>query len=205
MEKNMTYSLTTASQAFLQPEHLMPASALIRDRTLVPAEAGIYAWWFRTELPPVPSEGTLEKDGYRLLYVGIAPRRPSRAGRESQGNLRKRILSNHLGNSLGRSTLRRSLASLLAEPMRFTIGYRTSKKMMIPREQEKALTEWLGAHAAVSWLAYSAPWTLEDYLLQKGPALPLNIKGSAHEFGKWLSVRRGKTPNIDDYFDRSAS
>lgn len=200
----MTYSLTTASQAFLQPEHLIPASALIQDRSLVPAEAGIYAWWFRPELSGVPLEGTLEKDGYRLLYVGIAPRRPSRAGRESQGNLRKRIMRNHLGNSLGRSTLRRSLACLLAEPMRFTIGYKTSK-MMIPREQENALTEWLGTNAAVSWLAYSAPWTLEDYLLQKGPALPLNIKGSAHEFGKWLSVRRGKKPNIDDHFDRRAS
>ena len=64
----------------LTPARLIPACDIIRDRSLIPDVAGIYGWWFDTPLPGVPLEGTLALGDHRLLYVGIAPRKPSAAG-----------------------------------------------------------------------------------------------------------------------------
>jgi hypothetical protein len=190
MEIDMTYNLTAAPQALLCPDKLIPVSMLLKDSEIVPAEAGIYAWWFRGELAIVPLEGTLGKDEYRLLYIGIAPRRPSRAGKESRSNLRKRIVGNHLGNSISRSTLRRSLACLLAEVMDFRIYRDPAGKMIMSPEDELILTKWLSDNAAISWLSDDAPWYLEDHLLGSRLALPLNIQGSKHGFRRKLKSLR---------------
>jgi hypothetical protein len=126
----------------LAPAKLIPASDIIRDKTLIPDVAGIYGWWFDTPLPGVPLEGTLATGEHRLLYVGIAPRKPSAAGSVSQSTLRKRITRNHLGNRIGSSTLRRSLAALLRKDLSLEI-IATERKPTMSREHEAQLTDWL--------------------------------------------------------------
>lgn len=180
----------TECRALLQPASLLPACEILSDRTLVPDEAGIYAWWFDQEIPSVPLDGTLAHGSHRLLYVGIAPRAPTAAGSESKSTLRKRIVGNHLGGRIASSTLRRSLAWLLKGSLGFEIGRNAIGKAVMSREDEHGLTRWMSDHAAISFLCHGQAWCIEDHLIANGPALPLNLKGSTHAFRQHLSALR---------------
>lgn len=175
----------------LAPAKLIPVREILHDKTLIPDASGIYGWWFDAPLSGVPLDGTLAIGAYRLLYVGIAPRKPTAAGSASRSTLRKRVTRNHLGNRIGRSTLRRSLAALLREELALEITSRKCKAFM-PREQETLLTDWVAAHAAVSVQPHSSAWDVEDMLVRSGePTIPLNLKGASHEFvAKLAGIRR---------------
>lgn len=177
----------------------------MEDRRLVPLKRGIYGWWF--EKPPVcvPLRGVLQRNGRYLLYVGIAPRRPSRAGTKSKSTLRNRLIKNHIRGTLGGSTLRRTLATLLSSELDLHITRRRGSKPVMPGEDEAKLTDWMASHASISFLTHDQPWDLETALLADGakhavdscnssnhrtPALPLNIAGSNHPFAKTLSQWR---------------
>lgn len=187
-------SLNTA-QPLLQPRRLIKAQEVLADRKTIPDVGGVYGWWFNAPLAGVPLDGTLERDGYRLLYVGIAPRKPSAAGSYSKSTLRKRIAGNHLGARIGSSTLRRSLSWLLKSDLGFDISRNTAGKPVMSMEDEASLTAWMGEHAAVSFVADPQPWDIEDALVQSGPALPINIDGSSHPFSMTLkALRASKLP-----------
>lgn len=172
------------------PASLIRACEILRDRTLIPDIAGIYGWWFDTPLPGVLLDGTLAIGKNRLLYVGIAPRKPSAAGSASKSTLRHRISRNHLGNRIGSSTLRRSLASLLREELSLAIS-RPGRKAMMSREHENLLTEWMIAHASVSILPHDCAWDIEEQLVALGaPLFPLNMRGANHEFVSTLRALR---------------
>ncbi len=177
-------------RTLLHPASLSPAREILSDRSLVPDEAGIYAWWFDEEIPSVPLDGTLAHGSHRLLYVGIAPRAPSAAGSESKSTLRRRIVGNHLGRRIASSTLRRSLAWLLKGHRGFEIGRNAIGKAVMSREDESRLTKWMSDHAAISFLCHGQAWCIEDHLIAGGPALPLNLKGSTHAFRQQLSALR---------------
>lgn len=174
---------------FLTSQAFLPVRDILRDRSIVPDRRGLYGWWFRDGIPGVPLSGTLTSSGYHLLYVGIAPRAPSRSGSESRSTLSRRICRNHLGSRLASSTLRRSLACLLRDQFRLDISVK-AKKLVMPKTHEAALTQWMAEFAAPTLLPDEVPWHLEDQLLAHGPALPLNIKGASHEFRAELSSRR---------------
>lgn len=174
----------------LQPAELLSVARLLADRNKVPDEPGIYAWWFKDALPEVPLDDTLSFDNHRLLYVGIAPRKPSASGSESKSTLRRRILRNHLGHRLASSTLRRSLAMLLKGGLDLDISRNTADKLVMPRSHEDRLTDWLIANAALTILPTPQPWQLEAALIQQGPAFPLNLAGSSHPFRERLSGLR---------------
>lgn len=90
----MTHRLDELA-SLLEPERLYRPFELRRDPSQIPKLGGVYSWWF-SEIPPnVPVEGTLRMGGYTLLYVGIAPRKPSSDGARSLGTLRSRLM-NHL-------------------------------------------------------------------------------------------------------------
>lgn len=184
-------NLPSLTQPLLAPDRLIAAREVLADRTIIPDAGGVYGWWFNAPLPGVPLDGTLDKDGYRLLYVGIAPRKPSAAGSESKSTLRKRITRNHLGNRVASSTLRRSLAWLLHEQMGFAIDLNRAGKQVMAAVQEASLTGWMRDHAALSFVVDPAPWDLEDWLIQVGPKLPINIRGSGHPFSVVLRKMRG--------------
>lgn len=164
---------------------LMPVSEIQRNPLLIPDVGGIYTWWFRGTLPEVPLDNTLEINGYRLLYVGVAP-----STSNSSSTLRRRIVRDHLGRRMATSTLRRSLAVLLAKELDLEISRSQRGKLVMSNNDECRLTAWLAEWAAVSFLANHAPWQIEDLLIQTGPALPLNIKGSKHPFRHTLGEMR---------------
>ena len=190
-----TGDLNDVHASLLHPAKLIPAGD-IRGKgkgTIIPDAPGIYGWWFTGAISGVPLEGTLEQEGYRLLYIGIAPRKPSKNGSESKSTLRKRIARNHLGSRIGSSTLRRSLACLLEREMGFNISRAVKGKLVMPRQQEVELTNWIISRAALSFMIHAAPWDVEDSLIALGtPRLPLNIEGSNHEFAPQLSILRRK-------------
>lgn len=183
-------SIPPLADPLLRPAELLSVTALLADRSKIPDEPGIYAWWFKDALPEVPLDGTLSFDAHHLLYVGIAPRKPSASGSESKSTLRRRILRNHLGHRLASSTLRRSIATLLKGVLDLSISRNTAGKLVMPRSHEGRLTDWLIANAALTILPIAQPWQLEAALIQQGPALPLNLAGSAHPFRQRLSELR---------------
>jgi hypothetical protein len=156
-------------------------SALAADRTLLPAQHGIYSWWSDAEsgldLPGQPHPAAPE---LKLLYVGIA-------GKPSS-SLRQRILT-HIAKTSRRSTLRLSLASLLAPTLGWTAAVVSGRAALDP-EFEPALNDWMDEHLRVSWLTHDAPGCIEHAVIaQLGP--PLNLDGnSAHP--QYAAVRSAR-------------
>ncbi len=170
----------------LRPERLISAAEILADRRVIPSTKGIYGWWFNANLPNVSTVGTFEIDRSRLLYVGIAPK-----GTDSKSTLQKRIRSNHLGNRIASSTLRRTLAHLLKDELGLSRFLDDKNKFCMSREDETKLTGWMAEHAAVSFLECERAWDLEDDLVAGGePVLSLNIRGSAAPSAAALSKAR---------------
>jgi hypothetical protein len=176
------------AEALLHPRRLYGVAELSGAPGLIPQEGGVYGWWFSTAPPGVPINDTADHEGRRLLYVGIAPRKPSAAGSVSSRNLRHRLLT-HCRGPIASSTLRRTLAVLLAHDLGLSITRTTSLKLKMPPEHETRLTEWMQENAQVVWSTCPAPWEVEDHLIQ-GTRLPLNIRGSSDPFAKALSKMR---------------
>jgi hypothetical protein len=130
---------------------------------VLPAEAGVYAWWASMAIfAPLPGPCHSTDPDLRLLYVGKA------------SNLRRRIRGNHLRRS-GSSTLRRTLAGLLLE----TEGYRMMRtdRVVLEPSDEVRLTEWMHRHLRLNWTIASEPKPLEARLISALQP-PLNIDGA---------------------------
>ncbi|MDR7326635.1 MULTISPECIES: GIY-YIG nuclease family protein [Catenuloplanes] len=123
--------------------------------------SGVYAWWAApTVFPHLPGPPNEHDPALRLLYVGRA------------GNLRGRILRNHLRRS-GSSTLRRTLAGLLLSD-----GYRTTwtdRVVLIP-EDEARLTAWMHRHLRLTWAEDEDAEEIEAALVRHLHP-PLNVYG----------------------------
>lgn len=141
---------------------------------------GFYAWWLpdASALPMVP----LGAGG--LLYIGIAPR-----DAESAATIRSRILGDHLGNAIGRSTLRRGLTAFLWEPMAWPPFMKGAKVALSP-EHCAALTAWMEQHLRVSWCPVGEPWSYEATLIGETQP-PLNSDHNhSHPFYPTLRAAR---------------
>ena len=148
----------------------------------MPAEAGVYGWWFRT-LPAVIDTTHCAKRGeLTLLYTGISPSRPPVNGRPpSRQDLRKRIRNHSRGNASG-STLRMSLGCLLSDRLgielrRYGGGHRRQFG-----SGEAVLSEWMAENALVSWITDPEPWVAEGEVIAYLD-LPLNLQGNAFYAG----------------------
>lgn len=181
----MTHSLTNEAGAsldnLLRPKSWISPSQVNADSTIIPAEPGVYGWWFSRNIGSATLEGCRLRDGFALAYVGIAPSNAS-----SRGNLRKR-LKQHCRGPLRVSTLRRTLAALLRDEQHYNIERRGKRLYMASYEQ--ALTAWMETHARISFITCAEPWLIEATLLVEG-RLPLNVQGNAHEFRETLAKLR---------------
>lgn len=173
-----------APEALCAPERLFGVAELRADRSLAPAQAGIYGWWFDAAPTGVPLDGVVTRTGWRWLYVGVAKARAA-----SRSTLRRR-LQNHCRDRCASSTLRRTLAVLLADELHLEIGRTSAGKMKLLGAGEARLTAWMTAHARAAWMADEEPWLLEAELIRRGPSLPLNISGSAAAFAREIRARR---------------
>jgi hypothetical protein len=149
---------------------------LANDPKDPPRKPGAYAWWFRETPDLVPTAGTVERDSPRLLYVGISPSKPPKAGKQSSQNLRTRIRY-HYGaspscNAFG-STLRFTLGCLLAESLGIRLHVVGSGRMTFG-DGEASLTTWMADNALVSWVECAEPWSLEAETI-RNIYLPLNL------------------------------
>ena len=170
----------------LEPTNLYSRSMVLSDPCLVPAERGLYAWYFK-EIPGItPTDGCIMKDDLTLLYVGISPK-----NNKSTGNIRKRVTC-HFEKDAESSTLRRTLGVLLTKESGFPLcRVGSGKSMTFTDLGESWLNDWMEQNAFVCWMTHSRPWEVETRIISS-VSLPLNIqKNRHHPFSKKLSkIRR---------------
>jgi hypothetical protein len=186
----MTYKLCDDAAALLAASR-HAFGALSAESRLAPDQSGLYGWWFKSPLGDAPLEGAFACGGFRLLYVGVAPERRADSARPSRRTLRLR-LRDHTRGTIARSTLRRSLACLLAPTLELKFGRTRSDKPALLSGGEARLSAWMAASASVGWVCAAKPWVVEEDLIARGPPLPLNIKGSTHPFAAELRRRRSR-------------
>jgi hypothetical protein len=126
----------------------------------LPAEHGFYAWWAdKGTIADVPHHPhpTLSKLG--LLYVGISPKRAS-----SSGNIRSRVIGQHVGGNTSSSTFRFVLASLLLDELELK-PRATVKKIVLDADDNAHLRQWQFDHLSITWCARPRPWKVEDAVI----------------------------------------
>ena len=150
---------------------------------------GFYAWWASpTRLsdasPLIPPVHPTASCKWALLYVGIAPKRPSSDGPDR--TLADRVQGDHRNGSIGNSTFRQSLAALLIGllDLRPKRGYDRSRI-----ENETALSDWIEEHCRVTMAECPTPWTVEDEVIRLMRP-PLNLKPGYHEFRRQVGKAR---------------
>jgi hypothetical protein len=179
------------------PPHWLvdPAQLWSREEVLarpcpMPAEPGVYAWYFRTLPPGVSADGCLCHGPYTLLYLGIAPKAPPINGAQpSRQRLRHRLRYHYRGNAEG-STLRLTLGCLLATHLGLELRRVGSGTRLTFGAGEATLSAWMQEHAFVTWMVHPTPWLVEEELIGR-LSLPLNLdKNDGHPFRTVLSQLR---------------
>ncbi|WP_336646265.1 GIY-YIG nuclease family protein [Microbacterium sp. USHLN186] len=177
------------------PDHSLTAERILNPLMLhsaadvrnAPASPGIYGWWMKRGALDVPEAPYQEQNGHQLLYVGISPRKPSAAGRASNGNLRKRLVT-HATKNASQSTLRRTLGVLLANDLGLTLGVHGGREHY-GAQGEALISRWLIENARVAWAVNPQPWEAEDELLEHA-TLALNLDRRSDAFARSISDRR---------------
>lgn len=176
----------TILSAFRERERQIPASEILAGNIRVPAETGVYAWFFEpTKLGIRGGYYEVLVEGQALLYVGMVPSR-----RDSKKKLRERI-RNHLKNTARQSTLRLSLGALLMEKLPLEPKAYLDGRVDFGAT-ESVLSGWIAEHGAVSWMSHPAPWQIEGSLV-RSLGVPLNLYGNEeHPFFHILSSARAR-------------
>ena len=148
---------------------------------VIPTTPGFYAWWARPKhlvdaIPPIPSVHSLGADGWALLYVGIAPKRPSRTGADR--TVAARISKDHRTGNIGGSTFRQSLAALLREHLGLIAKPGHDRARLV---DEKQLSAWIDTRCALTIASTVRPWDTEDDVIRELRA-PLNLRPGYHPF-----------------------
>ncbi|WP_246010901.1 GIY-YIG nuclease family protein [Nocardia mexicana] len=165
----------------------------------VPAERGVYGWWFRRLPAEIDAGCCATKDGLTLLYIGIGPSKPPSNGKApSRQTIRSRIRTHYTGNAAG-STLRLTLGCLLSDELGIELRLFGSGKRLHFGRGERLLSQWMHENALVSWITDTSPWVLEDELIATLD-VPLNLQGNAwngfHAFltaARWSAARMRAT------------
>src|SRR5215472_1924753 len=101
-------------QPLLRPVRLWSRQEVMLRPSPLPRASGVYAWYFRSSLLGIPTDGCVTLGDSALLYVGISPSAPPQNGKlPSKQNLFQRIRYHYRGNAEG-STLRLTLGCLLS-------------------------------------------------------------------------------------------
>ena len=131
--------------------------ALVRGASPVAASAwpgavrgldapGLYAWHVSDAGAVQLSRGLGLRLSGGLLYVGQAGAHSAGKGKPSSATLRSRISANHLRGNVRASTLRCTLAGILAGPL----GLAIPEPRLLQRASEARLSEWIGAELSIA-------------------------------------------------------
>ena len=173
-----------------KPERLWSRSEVLAQPSPVPREPGLYAWYFKTIPPIVPTDACISIRGLTLLYCGISPKSPPKDGKKaSEQTLWNRIRYHFNGNAEG-STLRLTLGTLLAKTLGIELRRVGSGKRMTFGDGEEAISRWMDDNAFVIWVVHPRPWELESDVI-RNLSLPLNLdQNKSHAFHSVLSQTR---------------
>lgn len=161
---------------------------------MVPPEGGgLYAWWVRMERlgdakPNIPFVPHPTAADWSLLYVGIVPH----GGKmKTKRSFRDRVRKDHRSGSIGNSSFRQSLGSLLISHLglRPNPGFDRSRFV-----DERMLTLWIEDHCAVAFAPCSRPWLNEHAVIDEMRP-PLNIVPGSHEFRHTVQSARDSLRN----------
>lgn len=182
--------LARVHAALLAPARVAARAEALARPSAVPAEPGVYGWYFDVAPPGVPLHGTHQTEHGHLLYVGISPSKPPRNGKPpSRQNLRTRIRYHFRGNAAG-STLRLTLGSLLGPELGIQLRRVGSGNRFTYSDGEADLSAWMERHARVCWFIDRSPWVIESRLFTE-LVLPLNLDQNRHSaFHASLSAAR---------------
>lgn len=169
-----------------RPPHLYSRREVLENPSPVPREPGVYAGFFRSVPSQVPTAGCVYHQRHVLLYAGISPKAPPKAGgRPSHQTLWNRIRYHMRGNAYG-STLRLTLGCLLAEDLGIQLQRVGTGKRMTFGTGEAVLSEWMEANATVAWVVHPKPWLPEPAVISS-LAVPLNLADNReHPFYRTL-------------------
>ena len=171
----------------LKPSSVFSRSDVLLKDCPVPAQPGVYVWFFKTIPEIVIAKDCIQFNDLTALYVGISP-----GSTKSPQNLRKRVRTHYKGNAEG-STLRRTLGILLQDQSGFPLRrVGSGKRMTFTHLGEQWLDSWMEENAFVNWLVHPEPWGVEHFLLKQFN-FPLNLQDNGHrQFTKELSILRKK-------------
>ncbi len=170
--------MAAISQRLTGPSRLWSRTEVLTRPSPVPAEPGIYAWYFR-ELPGcVDATGCVRNGDSTLLYIGISPAAPPKKGKPpSRQTLRSRI-QRHFTGDASRSTLRFTLGCLLAPYLGIELRVGCGGRMNF-LAGEQAISEWMDRNASVCWAQHAEPWKIEEATIRL-TSPPLNIRHNTH-------------------------
>ena len=156
------------------------------NKSILPKQRGVYAWFFETAPDQVPTRGCLRREGMYLLYIGTAG-----ADLRKKGNLYRRLGASHLSGNERRSTLMQTFAAVMSELSGPAIAKLEPKglKYHTSKSGEMAMREWMDLNTAVCWIEHPAPAEVEAELIDRYRT-PLNIEFAAHPFAPLLSEKR---------------
>lgn len=189
--------MSDQQSSLLHPEELASRQLVIGRSSIVPAESGIYAWYFKqSPSKEIDLDSCWKWHDRYLLYIGISPKEPPRNGRPpSSQNLRKRIAYHMRGNAYG-STLRLSVGCLLSRSLGIQLRRVGSGKRMTFSGGEDVLSSWLEENVSVTWVTHSEPWLLEAAAISS-LYLPLNLdQNSSHPFHPTLTAARREAKEV---------
>jgi hypothetical protein len=115
----------------------------------------------------------MQRDGLRLVYVGISPSRAS-----SPATDRSRLRQHCFRDAYG-STLWLTVGCLLAQELGIELRRYGSGARMTFGSGEAVLSEWIAANMRVSFREDAEPWVAEAAIIG-ALDLPLNIEHNAH-------------------------
>lgn len=162
---------------FKQPSFIIDRTQALGNRSKIPPEDGVYAWYFRNLPVDVPTADCRSIDDKVLMYIGISP-----VNEMSGQNLQKRIIK-HFNSNAYSSTLRLTLGVILARESGFPLRrVGSGKAITLTHEGERWLDDWMNENAFVTWYKYPNPWEIEGQIID-GLSLPFNILGNEkHNF-----------------------
>ena len=185
--------MADAVELLVESNPMLSREQVLAKPSAVPAEAGVYGWWFDRSMPEIDDAQAARRGEWRLLYVGISPKAPPRNGRPpSSQNLRTRVTYHYRGNAEG-STLRLTLGALLADELGIQLRrVGSGKRLTFTVQGEQVLSNWMNDHARVTCQRHPSPWEVESILIARFD-LPLNLdQNRANQAHQTVSAARGR-------------
>lgn len=158
--------------AILHPDQMYSHTEISKQSSLVPAEEGIFAWYFKEVPERLKNLGLHTHKGLTLAYIDSSPQKPLKDSLSAKGNIRKRVLADITGPA-STSSIRRSLGCLLKEKLDLK-SVKLSSRTVNFGEGERALTDWISHNVRFCWLITESPWDIRDKLI-KEKQVPLTL------------------------------